>query len=608
MASTDTSENLRPAAIFPASGISERDSLSVRIDQVCAWYPERAALEDEQDVLTFGEMAERIDRVARNLVNLPGSYVAVALPPSCDLIVTLLAILKAGKTYVPVDPVAPAARVGLINEQFDSLPLVTTGDLLSEVPVGRRIDVTSLMAADTADCVLPDVDPDQPAYVIFTSGSTGQPKGVQVSHANVMAYVKATEEFHPWQADDAGCLFHSYAFDFSVWEIFGALLHGARLTIPAWRTTRTPDAFLAFVQDKGVTILSQTPTAFSQLLKVMTPQAADRLPLRQVILGGEALRFSMLRRFFSLVGDRVQVFNIYGPTETTVWVTCHPVLAEDAIRESESVLGHSLQAVNVKILDDAGREVAPGETGEIVVSGPTVTGGYLGEPELTARRFVRIPDMGGRSYRTGDLGLVRADGNIVYQGRRDGQVKIRGHRVELGEIETALSQVPGIFDCVVRLDSSDDAEPRLVAYFVGTGEIDEVEARRYLKTLVPSYMVPDVFVGLTELPLTINGKLDVAALPKAPRIVAADRPPRAGRHHRRHNRRAGPGDLEPGDRRSERRRERQLLRRRRHLAARHRHLHPPGRGVRHPRPLDDRPVRAHQPHRPGRPRRRLPDH
>ena len=149
-------------------------------------------------MLTYGEMAARIDRVARNLVDLPGTYVAVALPPTRDLVVTLLAILKAGKTYVPIDPMAPPARVGLINEQFDGLPLITTGDLLSEVPVGRRLDLTTLMAAETVDCDLPEVDPNQLAYVIFTSGSTGRPKGVQVSHANVSAYIKATEEFHPW--------------------------------------------------------------------------------------------------------------------------------------------------------------------------------------------------------------------------------------------------------------------------------------------------------------------------------------------------------------------------------------------------------------------------
>ena len=331
------------------------------------------ALEDEEGVLTYGEMAARIDRMARNLVHLPGTYVAVALPPSRDLVVTLLAILKSGKTYVPIDPMAPPARVGLINEQFDDLPLITTGDLLAEVPVGRRIDVTELVAAETVDCVLPEIDPDQLAYVIFTSGSTGRPKGVQVSHANVLAYIKATEEFHPWGEGDAGCLFHSYAFDFSVWEIFGAMLHGARLTVPSWRTTRSPDAFLAFIQDKRVTILSQTPTAFSQLLKVLTPHEANRLLLRQVILGGESLRFSMLRRFFSFLGDRVKVFNIYGPTETTVWVTCHPVLPEDAERETESVLGHALQTITVKIVDDAGHEVAGGELGEIVIGGPTVS-------------------------------------------------------------------------------------------------------------------------------------------------------------------------------------------------------------------------------------------
>ena len=342
-----------------------------------------------------------------------------------------------------------------------------------------------------------------------------------MSHANALAFIKATEEFHPWQADDAGCLFHSYAFDFSVWEIFGALLHGARLTVPSWRTTRSPDAFLDFIQDKRVTVLSQTPTAFSQLLKVLTPHEANRLPLRQVILGGEALRFSMLRRFFSFLGDRVKVFNIYGPTETTVWVTCHPVLPVDAERETESVLGHALPTVTLKIVDDVGHEVAAGERGEIVIGGPTVSAGYLAQPELTAQRFVPLPDIEGLAYRTGDLGFVRNDGNIVYEGRRDAQVKIRGHRVELGEIETALAQVPGIFDCVVRLDSSDDAQPRLVGYFVGTSEIDEVETRRYLQTLIPTYMVPEVFVRLAGLPTNINGKLDVAALPKAPRAAAA---------------------------------------------------------------------------------------
>jgi amino acid adenylation domain-containing protein len=516
------------AAVPPPGDGRAHASLSATIDDVAVRFPHRVALEDEEGRLTYREMAAHVDRVATNLLDLPSEYVAVALAPSRDLIVTLLAILKAGKIYVPIDPMAPAARVSLINEQIEGLPLITSGDLLSDVPVGRRLDVAALMSAARVDRALPDLSPEQHAYVIFTSGSTGRPKGVQVSHGNVLTFIRATEEFHPWNEGDAGCLFHSYAFDFSVWEIFGPLLHGGRLTVPSWGTTRSPDAFLAFVQDKGVTILSQTPTAFSQFLRVLTPREANRLLLRQVILGGESLRFSMLRRFFAFLGDRVKVFNIYGPTETTVWVTCHPVLPADAERESESVLGHALQTITVRVVDDAGREVADGEIGEIVIAGPSVSAGYLGQPDLTAQRFVRLPGLDGLTYRTGDLGFVRHDGNIVYMGRGDGQVKIRGHRVELGEIESALARVPGIFDCVVRLDSSDDAQPRLVGYFVGTSEIDEVETRRYLQTMIPTYMVPEVFVRLTELPVTINGKLDVAALPKPPRVDAASAQPVQG--------------------------------------------------------------------------------
>ncbi len=356
--------------------------------------------------------------------------------------------------------------------------------------------------------------------MIYTSGSTGQPKGVLVTHANVTWLFANTEGWFAFDYRDIWTLFHSISFDFSVWEFWGALAYGGRLVIVPYRVSRSPEDFYRLLRDERVTVLNQTPSAFRQLIRAeetVGGRSAD-LVLRFVVFGGEALEPQCLRPWFDRHGDRTPtLINMYGITETTVHVTYRPISRADLddVGNSGTPIGRAIPGQQVHLLDDDMRQVQAGERGEIFVGGDGVSRGYLNQPELTAQRFLPDPfnsRPGGRLYRSGDLARLCQDGELEYLGRSDDQVKVRGFRIELPEIEAALARCPHVRESVVIAREDATGQKRLIGYVAGSAP-DPAEVRGLVAEQLPEHMRPNAIVVLDSLPLNSNGKVDRAALP-----------------------------------------------------------------------------------------------
>uniref|UniRef100_UPI003985309B non-ribosomal peptide synthetase n=17 Tax=Burkholderia pseudomallei TaxID=28450 RepID=UPI003985309B len=516
--------------------------------------PEAIALTFDGQRLSYAELNARANRLAHYLQARgvgPDRLVALCAERGIEMVVGLLAILKAGGAYVPLDPAYASDRLrGIVQ---DSQPALVLADAVGRAALGELYGALPVIDLET-DALrwreMPATNPEVAsqhvhhlAYVIYTSGSTGRPKGVMVEHAQVVRLFGATQAWFGFDERDVWTLFHSYGFDFSVWEMWGALLHGGRLVIVPTEVTRTPSAFFALLCAEGVTVLNQTPSAFQALMSAQEEreereEAAGNIEranviahrLRYVIFGGEALEPRTLASWYARHGERTQLVNMYGITETTVHVTYCALRAEDAMRLGASPIGVRIPDLQLYVLDDRREPVPMGVTGELYVGGAGVARGYLNRPELTRERFIDDPFVtGGRLYRTGDLARWRTDGSLEYLGRNDFQVKIRGFRIELGEIEAQLAKVTGVREVVVLArdsaaemrdnatpnapmpKSSSETEKRLVAYY--TGDADVAALRAQAAQHLPSYMVPSAYVRLDAWPLTPNGKLDRRALP-----------------------------------------------------------------------------------------------
>ncbi|HYO13129.1 MAG TPA: amino acid adenylation domain-containing protein, partial [Thermoanaerobaculia bacterium] len=507
--------------------------------------PDAPAVTFEGESRTYGELNARANRLARSLRRLgvgPDVRVGLCVDRSFALVEGILGILKAGGAYVPLDPRYPASRLELIAEDSGLGVLVTTGDLRGAVPgfVGTLVCLDELgpkLAAESAEDLEGGATPESLAYVIYTSGSTGRPKGSLLEHRNVTRLFAATEAWFRFDERDVWTLFHSFAFDFSVWEIWGALLYGGRLVVVPYWVSRSPEAFRDLLARERVTVLNQTPSAFRQLVEADRQAAGGPLgDLRLVVFGGEALEPASLSPWFDRYGDRRPLLvNMYGITETTVHVTYRPLSREDLAEAGRSPIGVPIPDLAVHVLDRHGNLQPAGAAGEMYVAGAGLARGYLGRPELTAERFVPDPfgAPGERLYRTGDLARRLPDGGLEYLGRIDHQVKIRGFRIELGEIEAALASHPAVREAVVLAREDATGDRRLVAWVVPRGGegADPSALRSFLKDLLPDYMIPAAFVDLPALPLTDHGKVDRRALPEpvAAPLAAGDAEPSAPR-------------------------------------------------------------------------------
>ncbi|PCA77174.1 non-ribosomal peptide synthetase [Pseudomonas aeruginosa] len=505
-------------------------TLQQRFEEQARQRPQAVALILDEQRLSYGELNARANRLAHCLIargvgaDVP---VGLALERSLDMLVGLLAILKAGGAYLPLDPAAPEERLAHILDDSGVRLLLTQGHLLEHLPRQAGVEVLAIdglvLDGYAESDPLPTLSADNLAYVIYTSGSTGKPKGTLLTHRNALRLFSATEAWFGFDERDVWTLFHSYAFDFSVWEIFGALLYGGRLVIvPQW-VSRSPEDFYRLLCREGVTVLNQTPSAFKQLMAVAcsADMATQQPALRYVIFGGEALDLQSLRPWFQRFGDRQpQLVNMYGITETTVHVTYRPVSEADLEGGLVSPIGGTIPDLSWYILDRDLNPVPRGAVGELYIGRAGLARGYLRRPGLSATRFVPNPFPGGageRLYRTGDLARFQADGNIEYIGRIDHQVKVRGFRLELGEIEAALAGLAGVRDAVV-LAHDGVGGTQLAGYVVADSAEDaerlRESLRESLKRQLPDYMVPAHLMLLERMPLTVNGKLDRQALPQ----------------------------------------------------------------------------------------------
>jgi amino acid adenylation domain-containing protein len=483
--------------------------------------PNAVAISFDGDVLTYEELNRRANKLANYLKSFdvqPGALVGLCVERGFNMIVGLLGILKAGAAYVPLDPAYPAERLDFMIA--DSEVGIVVGE--SALAKTLRADNAKFVCLDSEEPAIAACDdttpvsnvrPDDLAYVIYTSGSTGQPKGALITHENVVRLFGATRDWFDFRSNDVWTLFHSYAFDFSVWEIWGALLHGSRLAIVPHSVSRSPADFLELLYDQRVTVLNQTPSAFRQLMAA-DESVGKPLQLRYVIFGGEALEFASLSSWFARHRfDSPSLVNMYGITETTVHVTYFPLTEDNFRRSIGSNIGVRIPDLTVYILDRALQPVPIGIPGEMFVGGPGLARGYLNRPELTQERFISNPfDPQARLYKTGDLARFLPDGNIEYLGRIDQQVKIRGFRVELGEIETVLNRHPSVRESAVLVKTDDSGAKRLTAYLVAKAPALLDDLRNHLSRHLPEYMIPASFVLVDSFPLTSNGKLQRSVL------------------------------------------------------------------------------------------------
>ncbi|GCB44398.1 siderophore biosynthesis non-ribosomal peptide synthetase modules [Streptomyces sp. NL15-2K] len=508
----------RPTRITPTTlgglfdAAAHRDPAATAVTQ--------CALDGSARSMSYGELAETKTELASALRAAgvgPGKRVAVAVPRSLEQVVALVAIVSAGGAYVPLDLAYPDERLEYILG--DAAPQVVLVDreqrdrftrLLARAGVSARVLVQGDELPPATTEPGPGPDWHDPAYVIYTSGSTGRPKGVVVPHSSVVTLLANTQPDMGFGPHDVWVQFHSFSFDFAVWELWGALAHGGELLVPEYGLTRSPVDFHRLVRERGVTVLNQTPSAFYQFIEADRHADEPVTSLRRIIFGGEALDLGRLRGWVDRHGTgSPELVNMYGITETTVHVT-HRVLTDEDFDCGDDVspIGGPIPGLVTYLLDDRLRPVPPGRVGAIYVAGDQVSLGYLGRPGLTAGRFVANPFAGdgSRMYHTGDLARRTLDGELEFVGRADDQVQLKGFRVELGEVESAIRELDGVVDVAVTVADSGD---HLVAHVVGRVPVDFTDL---LSAKLPVHMVPGRVLPVDALPLTVNGKLDRKAL------------------------------------------------------------------------------------------------
>ncbi len=520
--------------------------------------PNNIALAFQGYELTYNQVNEKANQLANYLATSydikPDTLVVLCIDRSIEMLMCVIGVLKAGAAYVPIDPSYPQERIQYILKDTNTkliLTNVTYKEKLEAIIQNSNFKITDAsehcLDKNKLETTILEIDnkilkehlklqslknlknkatPNHLAYIIYTSGTTGNPKGVMQLHSNVMRLFTATDSWYQFSSKDIWSLYHSYAFDFSVWEIWGALLHGGKLVIVSTELTKDLELFYELCKQEKITILNHTPGAFYQFADIASNKSQeDKLnSLRYVIFGGESLNISKLNPWFEEYGyNQPKLINMYGITETTVHVTYKPII-EGSVKSSVSI-GEKIPDLKTYVLDKTLHPLPIGAVGELYIGGAGLARGYLNRPDLTAERFVANPfqsekekkqNKNTRLYKTGDLVRWQEDGNLEYIGRNDFQIKIRGYRIELEDIEASLITYPGVKQSIVivkDLPADNSSNKYLVGYYVAENKLNEEDMFHHLSEKLPEYMVPNILVHLDKIPLTINGKLDKKALP-----------------------------------------------------------------------------------------------
>ncbi len=481
--------------------------------------PDNIAVVFEDEKLTYKELNEKANSLARYLINQdikPGTVIGLRLNKRLEMIIGILAIIKSGCCYLPINMQYPQDRVDFMLSDSNAKLLLGTEDSLTDMEINLpKIDINlnndNIYSYETTNLGL-KISPEDLIYIIYTSGSTGKPKGAMLCHRNVVRLFKNNKFLFDFSENDAWTMFHSVAFDFSVWEMYGALLFGGKLVLVSDEVAQDPELFLNLMRKEHVTVLNQTPTYFYKLLKVELEKEDTDLSVRYIVFGGEALKPNLIKGWY-LKYPETKLINMYGITETTVHVTFKE-LSESDLESSSSNIGVPIPTLHVIVVDKNLKLLPFGTMGEMCVLGEGVFKGYLNREDLNKTKLIKIPEYSDKLiYRSGDTAIMHKDGHLEYMGRIDTQVKIRGFRVELGEIEEKILKYSNIDTCIVTKKVDEFDRELLCAYYIKNGPLNISALRILLNKHLPAYMVPQYFIEIDKVPININGKTDFKALP-----------------------------------------------------------------------------------------------
>lgn len=510
----------------------EQQTIHGMFESAAAQYPEHGAIASGTRELTYRELNSRANEIAAELLSRgleKGDFVTIYMERSIETVISLLGIMKAGGVYVPVDPDHPAERNGFIVEDTHSAYVLTkqsyqgqAAELCSSISTVREILIIEELLAgrEIANPQL-DVSPDDLAYIIYTSGSTGRPKGALISHRGVVnlgAVVKRDCDIEP---HDVLTQFATYSFDASIWDTIGALFYGAKLYLLSSEERVSVEEFAEAVERTGTTIITILPTVFfNQLSTYLSDEGYRKLSRVKIItVAGEALYGNQVRAFQKKFGTRTDIVNVYGPTECTVATTTHRIRGAVDEEQVHIPIGRPIHNYQVYVLNEENRLCPVNVPGELCISTPALAKGYLNQPERTAQSFVDNPFIpGGRMYRSGDIVRLLPNGTLEYAGRKDSQLKIRGNRIEIGEIEEQLARHADIQDVAVIAKKDAQGQNMLVGYYTTTHgtELETADIKAHLAAKLPSYFIPDFIIGLERMPLSPTGKLDRKKLASMP--------------------------------------------------------------------------------------------
>jgi fengycin family lipopeptide synthetase B len=502
-------------------------------------YSNNIALSYKNESLTYFELNKKADLLAKEFLSLglaKNDFIGIIFNHSIDLIISLLAILKIGACYIPIDPFSPKDRIEFIIEDSSPKAIIIQNKLTNfsflenKNTVHNIFNDNKLVFIEKPSSVLNKDDLayciNNFAYIIYTSGSTGKPKGTKISHKNVLSLFESCEKvFSNLNEKDKWVLFHSFAFDYSIWEIWGCFYFGAELLIIDKELTSNFEPFYKEICEKNITVLNQTPSAFNYFSREAVNSNLNH-NLKYLVLSGEALDISLLEKWFEKFGDKnTEIINSYGITETTVFVTFRKIFLEDLEKKSRSPIGTPLPHLTCYVLDKNKNILPNGVSGELFVGGLGVSSGYLNRDELTKERFIDNPFGEGKLYKTGDHVRVINNQELEFLGRLDNQVKIRGFRIELGEIENNLNNIEGITESVVIIKEDKITGNYLVAYILEekNNTISKEEIKNLLRLKMPEVMIPNIYIKVESFPLNNNGKIDKKLLPEDKNSIISDK-------------------------------------------------------------------------------------